>query len=276
MTDPTGTTSYAYDRRGLLRMEQKTAPASPPAGGISAQPYTLSYTYDADGNRTTLQYPSGTTAAYTYDFAGRPSSLSFASTALVSSAKYLPGGPATELTFGNGTVKTMVFDVRYRPMENSLTGSGTLADYTYSNDAAGNITGITDVADPGYSRTFGYDELNRLTVANTGPKLWINGSYSYDRMGNMLHRSLGGVLVPSGTDPDSGAAAIPTRTTDFTYIGTTSKLDTVAENGLVRSVVYDVAGNEKSYVATRTYLPRENLLARIEDDGEGVDHHVVS
>jgi RHS repeat-associated protein len=278
MTDPTGTTTYAYDRRGLLRSEQKTAPASPPAGGISSQPYTLAYGYDADGNRTSIQYPTGTTASYGYDFAGRQTSLSFGSTVIVSAAKYLPSGPATELTFGNGTTKTMQFDARYRPLENKLSlGMTTIADYTYTNDAAGNIAAIADAVDAGYSRTFAYDEVNRLIQANTGPALWVNGSYSYDRMGNMLHRSLGGVLVPSTeTDPDSGSTTIPIRTSDFTYVGTTSKLDTVGENGLFRYVTYDAAGNERSYAATRTYLPRENLLARIEDDGEGVDHHVVN
>ncbi|HYR27105.1 MAG TPA: hypothetical protein VEU30_01480 [Thermoanaerobaculia bacterium] len=39
----------------------------------------------------------------------------------------------------------------------------------------GNITGIADVLDAGYSRSFGYDDLNRLVTANSGPALWKLG-----------------------------------------------------------------------------------------------------
>ena len=46
----------------------------------------------------------------------------------------------------------------------------------YAEDAAGNITQIHDAVDNSYNRHFAYDELNRLTAANTGASLWGSGS----------------------------------------------------------------------------------------------------
>jgi len=38
---------------------------------------------------------------------------------------------------------------------------------------------------------FGYDDLSRLTTANSGASLWGAGSYAYGAMGNMTSKSLG-------------------------------------------------------------------------------------
>ena len=43
MSDPSCSTSYRYERRGLLRSEQQT---------IMGSAYTTSYEYDGEGNRT--------------------------------------------------------------------------------------------------------------------------------------------------------------------------------------------------------------------------------
>src|SRR5438045_4418164 len=111
MTDPTGATAYQYERRGALRSEAKT---------ISGATYTTSYTYDANGNRSTMTYPNALVAHYTSDFADRPLSLIAGSTNIVSAATYLPLGPMTSLTFGNGTTRAVQYDSRYRPLENKL------------------------------------------------------------------------------------------------------------------------------------------------------------
>ena len=150
-----------------------------------------------------ITYPSGRVVTYTFDFADRALSASSAGTNFVTSANYLPFGPEGQLAFGNGTTKSMTYDARYRPLENKLTsGLGVLADYQYSEDAVGNITAIRDAVDPSYNRDFGYDDLHRLTRANSGSSLWGSGAYTYDAMGNMLSLSLGaddisGVLIVS-------------------------------------------------------------------------------
>ena len=250
MSDPTGSTAYRYERRGLLRSEAKT---------IGGSTYTTTFTYDANGNRNAMNYPNGIAARYTFDFADRPYSLSNGAASIVSSASYLPFGPMTTLAFGNGTLRTMRYDLRYRPLENKITGpGGTIADYTYAEDANGNITQIHDAADARYNRDFGYDDLNRLTTANGGALLWGSGSYSYDAMGNMLSSSLGSW-----------------KSTASTFVGTTPKVNAVVENGASRAVTYDAAGNETAVGGSSfAYSPRNALTsadtAAYVYDGRGV------
>lgn len=50
MTDPAGTTTYAYERRGLLRREQRTFTGT-------TEPYATTFRYDASGNRASMTYP---------------------------------------------------------------------------------------------------------------------------------------------------------------------------------------------------------------------------
>ena len=249
MSDPTGSTSYTWERRGLLQKEQKTV------GGTT---YTTGYGYDAAGNRSRITYPSGRVVAYSFDYAGRPVGATTGATTLVSAASYLPFGPMTELVLGNGTTRRMVYDARYRISTNTLLGpSGPIASYTYGHDPAGNVTRIDDTIASAYNREFQYDDLNRLTVANSGAALWGAGTYQYDAMGNLRASSLG--------------AAAKT----FTYLGTTPKLDTAVENGTPRAVTYDAAGNELLVGSDSfAYTPRNHLAAGESStyayDGRGV------
>jgi RHS repeat-associated protein len=252
-TGPSGgnpSSQYSYDRRGLMTSELKR---------IDAESYTTSYGYDANGNRTSITYPSTRVVTFAYDFADRPLSATSRATSIVSAATYLPFGPLTSLTYGNGTTKTITFDARYRPTENKLTGpSGTIADYIYASDGVGNITQIHDAVSSAYDRDFGYDDLNRLTSASTGTSLWGTGSYTYDTMGNMLSLTLG-----------------TSRSASFAYSGTTPKLTSATEGGTTRPVTYDAAGNEAHVGgATYSYSHRNELAGgdgmTYRYDGRGV------
>ena len=257
-TSRTVTTEYAWDRRGLLLSESQA---------IDNEKYTTGYGYDADGNRTRIAYPSGRIVQYTYDHAGRPLSASAGQTALVSAASYLPFGPLAAMTFGNGTVRSMTYDQRYRIETNVLTGPvpsehgppvpGVIASYDYDHDAAGNITRIADLVDPGFTRDFVYDDLDRLTTANGGAKLWGAGSYAYDAMGNLR------------------STAVGTNLRTFAMAGTTPKIASVMTDGRLETVTYDAAGNEIA-AGSRTfeYSPRNHLsigdARRYTYDGRGV------
>jgi RHS repeat-associated protein len=235
-TEPTGSDALRYDRRGNLRVETKT---------IAGAAYTTSFGYDANGNRNLIVYPSGLTAQTTYDFADRPYSLTAGTTTIVSSAAYLPFGPATSIAFGNGTTRTAQYDARYRPLENRFNGpGGTLADYTYAEDNAGNITQIHDAMDARYNRDFGYDDINRLTTANSGSLLWGAGSYSYDSLGDVITSSLGSWKSITAS------------------LNGTGKLTSMLDTGVTRAVTYDAAGNETAVgTSTFTYSPRNRLAA---------------
>ncbi|HEY6324756.1 MAG TPA: carboxypeptidase regulatory-like domain-containing protein, partial [Thermoanaerobaculia bacterium] len=250
MTDPSGATAYAYERRGLLKSEART---------ILGSAYGTAYQYDANGNRSGMTYPSGRQVAYTFDFADRPFSASAGATTYVASASYLPFGPEAQLVFGNGTTQTRSYDLRYRPVENRLDGSAApIADYLYSEDPAGNITAIHDAMDATFNRDFTYDDLFRLTGASTGGALWGPGSYQYDAMGNMTALALGS-----------------SRTAAFSYNGTLPTLSSVVENGVSRAVTYDPAGNEVGVGSGALTYSSRNLLAAGDGlaytyDGRGV------
>lgn len=281
-TDPAGTTTYSYDRRGLLRSEARTM------GGAT---YTSSYAYDADANRTSITYPSGLTVNYTFDFAQRPITANTGAMNWIWSASYLPFGPIASLVYGNGMTKSMEYDARYRLTGNRLTSpapnSSLLFDYEYHYDRVGNMTSVKDNTEHGHDRLYSYDDLNRLVAANTGPQLWVAGSYAYDAMGNLLTRTLG--MAP----PDDGTLSRPKprRTTaltfsgqvdtmEFQYKGTpaTPLIDYVTRNGIQRPVQYDAAGNEihaSAATPAEAYSPR-NLLASVTDDSseDPVPHRI--
>lgn len=136
--------------------------------------------------------------------------------------------------------------------------------------------------DNGYSRHFGYDELHRLTSANTNPaqgELWGKGTYTWDAMGNLLSYELGrtpeqepeSLLKRARPKPPDTKAVVPRgRTVSFAYAEPTPMLTSVATNDVPRSVQYDATGNETAFFATRTYSPR-NLLAEMTDLSEGDD-----
>ncbi|MEO8217156.1 MAG: hypothetical protein ABI718_08735 [Acidobacteriota bacterium] len=136
VTDPSGTTTYAYERRGLIRGERQT---------ILSMPYLMTFGYDANGNRTHLGYPSGLSVDYAYDFADRQASARSPFVTYVGSVVRATLGPLTEVRYGNGTARTMTYDQRYRLLSNELLiGPASLASYGYQYDAVGNVTQIAD------------------------------------------------------------------------------------------------------------------------------------
>jgi hypothetical protein len=177
----------------------------------------------------------------------------------------------------------MTYDSRYRLTENKLfLPPNNIARYTYSYDPVGNITAIQDAIDATYSRTFGYDDLNRLVTANTGTSLWGNGSYAYDAMGNLTARSLGVPPVDDGTVLSLPGRHLRASTSvtgqvdrlSFTFQGATPKISVVTSNGLDHTLSYDAAGNETAYYASRTYSPR-NLMTTVTDtSAEGPAHQI--
>jgi len=256
-----------------LRREERTF------SGVTAA-YVTSFHYDGNGNRSRVEYPSGMAVTYAFDFADRPTSAVSSGANFVTSAAYLPFGPVTSLTFGNGTSQLMTHDNRYRLLQNKLLGpAGTLAQYDYAYDAVGNVTQIHDGTDPGFHRDFGYDDLNRLITANTGLSLWRTGSYSYDAMGNMLTLKLGEVIEPpdgllrSGDVAGDASTRPLGRINTFAYQGSTPRLAAVTLNDLERPVTYDGAGNELSYAIGRSYSAR-NHMASVTEWMEGTLHRI--
>ncbi len=175
----------------------------------------------------------------------------------VAATSYAPFGPVTAIAYGNGTQQNLTYSTRYFPTDNQLVSPANvvLADHGYVEDAVGNITTLSDNLDPGYSRSFAYDDLNRLTTANSGAKLWgtaAGNGYSYDPMGNLTALQLG--TAHTGTfsykPGAAGSLGLP-------------QLASVLENGATRAITYDPFGNElsdgkSSFAYTLRELPQSD------------------
>jgi RHS repeat-associated protein len=186
------TVAYSYDRFGRI-----------------LQDGALVFAYDANANVQSVSYPGGITATYTYDFADRPASLSFQDGAgpvqpLVSGGTYMASGPLTGLTLGNGLAETRPYTNRVFPSRIAVPGR---LDWTYTNDAAGNVTSITDNLSSGGSRSFAYqDGLYFLTQGN-GP--WGVRSWAYDKAGNRISETRDGVTDTYAYTPNGAGGSSP-------------------------------------------------------------------
>jgi RHS repeat-associated protein len=240
MTDNgTHVSTYQYDQRGQVTNVAQTD------GGTQ---YQTKYAYDANSNTASIQYPSTMTVSYGYDYADRQVSATNGTTIFVSAATYKPFGPITSISYGNSihpTTQTLTYDARYRPESNMLTAStGTLATYTYLEDPVGNFTQVHDALNSAYNRDFAFDDMNRLTTANSGSSLWGSGSYSYDGIGNISQFQLG-----------------VAHTATFTYAPNSSILTNVVENSQPSAVVIDAAGNETGIGSTTNVYSPRNLMS---------------
>ncbi len=245
MTDPSGNTTYAYERRGLLASTVQT---------VNETAYTTTYAYDGDGNQTTINLPSGRTLTYTFDFADRPESVSSGDTTYVSSATYEPFGPRSQTSYGNGTEQTITYDERYLPTEMKVTNSsGTLSDLSYTTNAAGFVTTVTDNLNSGYDRNYAYGGKagNALIKASTGSSLWGTATYSDTYSQNLLTSDF----------PGRNLSFVYNRIFQLTSVNNSSTSTRSA-------VTHDAYGNETGLgSASYTYSPRELLAS-----GDGVDY----
>ncbi len=151
--------------------------------------YTVSYDYDLAGNLLTLTYPDGQgTLTYAYDPFYRVTSMTFGGST-IASFTYRKDDLLSTISYGDGTLATYVFNGRGFPLEDKVTsGSRTLMDLVYTENAAGDVTGITDKAATGDTESHLYDKLDRLITAS-GP--WGTLTYGYDAAGNRLNMALG-------------------------------------------------------------------------------------
>lgn len=179
---------------------------------------TTTYTLDYAGNTTQATYPTGRIVNYTFDNANRPSAIQDASngityatgfksspggTCVTNATCYTPQGTFYALSLGqastfNGLNLTHLYNSRLQPQEFKASSTGGNAiDVTYSfvdpanNHNAGQVSSITNNLDGTRSQTFSYDQLNRITAAQTTSTYSTSSShcwaetYSVDPWGNL-------------------------------------------------------------------------------------------
>lgn len=216
MNDATGNTVYSYDTQGRLLSTTQTTTFS----GVSLA-HTRSQSYDPAGRLSTQTYPSGLQISYGYDSQsqGRIASINLNGQPLLSNIAYRPFGAPLSWLWGNGQSYTRSFDADGRLSAYPI-GSDTRV---LSYDPASRITGFAQTNSI-YNRSFSYDPEDRLQTYqnNLGSQ-----TYRYDTTGNR-----------TGIDYDA--------TTYLYTIATTSNRLTQVAGPVVKTYLYDAAGNPTS------------------------------
>jgi YD repeat-containing protein len=227
ITDSTGSTSYAYDNRGRVSSEART---------INAITYTTTYAYNTAGQLSGVAYPTGLVLTYSRDSLGRVNQISSTKSnqtqVLASNISYQPFGGVKSFTYGNGSTYNRSFDTDNRLASYTLGTKTINLDY----DLASRIIAATNAANSTDSKTYAYDNLDRLTsfIAPT-----TNQGYGYDLTGNRTSLTIG------ANNYSNTIAASSNRLTAMT--GPTLKTNTFDNNGsitndTVNQFVYDTRG----------------------------------
>ncbi|MFT3856662.1 MAG: Ig-like domain-containing protein [Aquabacterium sp.] len=310
-TDKRGnTTTFSYDK--LNRRVSMTEPDPDGAGSSAAtaqQPPVTLYSYDLVGNLLSVTDPRGHSTRYTYDKLHRQTSVTDA-LQHTSSVTYDDVGNVIEETdaLGRKTVHTYDdLDRRTRTEQPDADGTGAPV-WTYTYDAAGNRTGITDPRN--HTTSFVYDKLRRLT--STTDALMHTSTTEYDAVGNVIARTdrLGNQTTfvydalnrlterheadPDGTDGAQGSHTAPVtrfqydangnlvrmtdalgKSTQYAYDKLDRRIEVIDALGRSSTLRYDEADNvvrttdALGRVTTYTYDALNRLISTTLPDPDG-------
>lgn len=184
--------------------------------GVAGSDHTTVYGSDALGRMTSIDYPNGQKLSYNY-VNGRVASVSIVYTAggpsynLASNIEYLPFGPVTAWTYGNGLERRYNYDTDGRMTGLSVRSGSTLVQsLTQAYDANDNMTAITNAVNGTLSSVYAYDELSRLT-SQTWPSGHVD-AWTYDATGNRKAHTWQNTTSNLAVDPASNRLQQLTRT----------------------------------------------------------------
>ena len=229
--------------------------------------HTLTYTYDADGNRATAALAGFTTFGYTYT--GRDE------------LKTVTAGALSGGTVSGGTLSTLNFDASGN--RTSVVNGGTTTTYAAANSlnqyptigGAGATYGANGNLATYNGWTYTYDSMNRLTIATNGT---TSANFFYDGLNRQVLRSITAVgnkfTVWDGWNAfaEYGAGNAPTGhwlygaggdlvadslIGQYYYadgLGSTSHVANLS-GALLESYTYDLAGTPTFYNPSGTVLP---------------------
>lgn len=207
--DASGETRMCYDRFGNLRRKVQVT---------ALQTLVMQYRYNAASRLVGMTYPSGLVVSYSRDANGRVSGVALSrgsfSLPLVSSVGYLPFGPVSSISFGNGQVLQKAWDQNYWP---DAVQSPAI-DYDFASNDVGNITQVASSIEG--TQNLAYDRLDRLNEVRDA-NLALIESYGYDATGNRLAQTVGATTTP------------------YTYATASHRLNQVGS----ASRTYDAVGN---------------------------------
>jgi RHS repeat-associated protein len=195
MTDSSGSTAWSYDSMGRVLTRQQT---------IAGVTKSIGHTYNLDGSVATMTYPSTRVYTYGYNNAGQTTSvvdsahsLNFFTGGTYAPPGMLTGGIHGAVTGWNAITLANTYNNRLQPTQFLATSPVplTLLNLSYSYDQGsgknnGSVVQITNGRDSTRSVSYTYDQLNRLSTAQTSSSATWGNSYVYDAWGNLLQKNV--------------------------------------------------------------------------------------
>ena len=256
VTDAAGSEAWAFqvDKPNLrnLHVNQRTN-----TSGSLHITKSSTYILDLAGNVTQITYPTGRIVNYAYDSANRPKTATDSvngityttgpqtppTGCLAGAVCYTPQGSFYALSIGQsssftGLNLTHSYNNRLQPLEFKASSTGGNAiDISYSfvdataSKNAGHVFSITNNLDTTRSQTFSYDQVNRITAAQsastfaTSPAHCWGETYGLDAWGNLQS------IAPTSNSSYTGCS----EESGFTKLADT--------NNHLATFSYDASGN---------------------------------
>lgn len=231
VTDPTGTTTYAFD--ALTRVT-----------GITAPQGSVGYTYNDADQRTSMTLPGGRTISYNYDATGCLANIGDWASGVINYS-FDADGNLTGLSRSNGVNSAYGYDNAGRLTNISHNGpGGNLLFTNYTLDANGNRAAMASNAG---TESYTLDVLNRLT--NVSYPNGDTAAYSYDPNGNRLSQTFNGVAT--NYSYDNAGQLLSDGATSYNYDANgnliTAGADSYTWDWANRLTGATVGGNSASY-----------------------------
>jgi RHS repeat-associated protein len=139
------------------------------------------------------QFPDFETVTYDYDRSGAQVGIRTlhggVTEPIVSGLTRNARGQPVQVVYGNGARSVHAYneagDLRLRQLETFDPGNQKIQDYSYSFDAHGNVTGISDNVRPQLGAVYGYDSRDQLATMASPPGPSPTNYFAYDAAGNL-------------------------------------------------------------------------------------------
>jgi RHS repeat-associated protein len=243
-----------------------------------------SYVYDVPGHTRTVTYPSGRTITQTYDDRGRLLTVQNGmANPPIATYTYDAADRVLSRAYGNGVLATYTYDAdgRVISLQHTL-GATLIAGFNYAYDSDGNKLYEQKPDNPGYSETYTYDALDRLTNYDVGtlsgvviPLPTLQKAWTLDGVGNWLGFISNGVPQTRTYSTDNELTGINAQTLIYDgdgdllqdpaydyYYDQEDRLTNVvrlSDSALVAQYFYDALGRRVMKITNPNGAPATNV-----------------